>query len=206
MFSDMLKRLRAEAEKVSPTNADLLWAYGKFSADDREFWAEQSRRNLAIGLTGLVAIHTAPYAANLVSALADRLPATMANVSASLNALSATAVEGAALPVSALVALGFAVAGAADLIFGEGLREERDFRRYLDLEQRAADNPDGRCPTTMNWLEGATNLVVQGVRDFVRGRQSNTQALKMDPHDFMDAIAEDPIGIDHSQPAYPRMR
>lgn len=226
MFSNLLQRLRLEAEKVSPTNAQLLARFHerdkseihrRASGDRLQSAVERTSAGFGVGgMLGLVGFGMAQASASTVAAgvSASGIELALASAGTALGHLGTVAIAGAALPAAPIIALGVAAAGAAGLLISKMMptSEERGRDATLFAEQYlsavTARNPDGHDDKigVLAWLKGAKNLVVQGVRDFVRGHSTSTEAPeeKVTPRDFLQAMAD--VDADDARERTPAMR
>lgn len=192
MPSNLLRQLRAEAEKVSPTNAQLL-AHWRAS-EGMDFWKVEStvsgqRRQEATefrsalvgvgGSIGLIGIAMANAGAAAAAVGVGGVGASTAvALSTALSSLGTVAIAGAALPVAPVIAFGIAAAGAAGLLISKcmavdisgGIEAAREYEH--NLEDAANMNPNGRSGniTASDWLRGAKNLIARGIAQVFGGR------------------------------------
>lgn len=187
MFSNILQRLRLEAKKVSPTNAQLLARFHEHdkydmhrraSGDCLQSAVERTSAGLGVGgLIGLTAMSTAIGAAQTTAAAAaagvsaSSLQIALASAGTALGHLGTVAIAGAALPAAPVIALGVAAAGAAGLLISRIMptSEERGRDATMFAEQNltaaAARNPHGHDKlSAMAWLQGAKNLIANSIR------------------------------------------
>lgn len=173
MFSGAIARLRAEAEKTTKTNAELLaeWSCSDFN----KVVAVESGRTIQD--RGTVA--GAALAGSGVLGVLGLVGTGATSITAIAASMSIGAVCTAALPVAAIVALGAVVTGsvvmwlsqARDIDVGKGFDAAHE--RDAALKYGASVNGDGHDGKIglKNWVKGAKSLVGCLLREQFAGAQ-----------------------------------
>lgn len=178
MFSDAIKRLRAEAELVSGANCMMLAEEYK-KPYKHEYFNKIQVTGLTLNAGGVLGV-MGLAAANMAAASGSA--GILSSASTALAGLGTVAVGTTVLPAAAVIALGVGFVGVATL--GIGTLTKHMFKNPIyqagidDSELSCAIRNDDR--KTLNeigarntgigdWLKGAKNLVVKSIRESIFG-------------------------------------
>lgn len=203
MFSDVIERLRVEAQKTTATNAELLaeW-HSELAATDEA--VEQLPDNLSkagittflAGMAGIAATAESYHAVVIGTAVfAERAIIGLGSVVAGVNTI----------PVAGLIAFGAAVVGVVALATGQVMAAmnkgiSRDDEALLEINARCdAGGRDGKIGL-MNWVDGAKSVATTMIRerfgggsalDVVRVGDYNGKVINI-----VDGVATQKVGRD----------